>query len=176
MCTGSIRTTFLRWLKLSTTATSVQIGVEIGEVRRRFIAALDAFKADVQSAFRARSLPPLLESLRAWFAFDYERNRKADGVATFDDLLVWARDLLLNGGARRYFQSRYTHVLIDEFQDTDPLQAEIGFYLAATADADVGPAVLAYPAAATGRPVRPWAMPSRAFTASAGPIWASRRL
>ena len=92
----------------------------------------------LQQQIQAAALYPLLRSLRLRFAVDYAADRKADGVATFDDLLVWARDLLLNGGARRYFQSRYTHVLIDEFQDTDPLQAEIGFYLAATADADVG--------------------------------------
>ena len=51
---------------------------------------------------------------------------------------MWARDLLLDDDARHYFQSRYTHILIDEFQDTDPLQAEIGFYLAAADDAPVG--------------------------------------
>ena len=30
---------------------------------------------------------------------------------------------------RRYFQKRFTHVLVDEFQDTDPIQAEVLFYL-----------------------------------------------
>ena len=32
---------------------------------------------------------------------------------------------------RRYLQDRFTHVFIDEFQDTDPLQAEILLLLAA---------------------------------------------
>ena len=31
---------------------------------------------------------------------------------------------------RRYFQRRFDYVLVDEFQDTDPLQAEIAFLLA----------------------------------------------
>src|SRR5690606_25146627 len=39
------------------------------------------------------------------------------------------RMLKNNPEVRQYFQGRYTHLLIDEFQDTDPLQAEILFYL-----------------------------------------------
>ena len=39
--------------------------------------------------------------------------------------------------ARRRSQDLYTHILIDEFQDTDPLQAEIAFYLAAKPDATI---------------------------------------
>ena len=37
---------------------------------------------------------------------------------------------------REHLQDRYTRILIDEFQDTDPLQAEIAFYLAADPEAD----------------------------------------
>lgn len=57
--------------------------------------------------------------------------RKRDGVATFHDLLTWARDLLRDDlDVRRRAQARWSRILIDEFQDTDPLQAEISFYLA----------------------------------------------
>ena len=91
-----------------------------------------AFTATVEAA----PLMPLLHSLRQ-FALDYERERKSEGVATFDDLLVWARDLLRdNSSVREHLQGRYQHILIDEFQDTDPLQAEIAFYLAAEPEAD----------------------------------------
>ena len=65
------------------------------------------------------------------FVTSYSSERKADGVATFDDLLVWARDLLLNENAWQDLRQRYQYILLDEFQDTDPLQAEIAFYLAA---------------------------------------------
>ena len=105
------------------------------EVRAQFRETGTTFQQSVRSAV----LSPLLQNLHQRFAVGYAEARKADGAATFDDLLVWARDLLRdNDDARRYFQSRYTHILIDEFQDTDPLQAEIGFYLAATGDAPVG--------------------------------------
>ncbi len=104
-------------------------------VRAQFRETGTTFQQSVRSAV----LYPLLLYLHRHFAVGYAAARKADGAATFDDLLVWARDLLRdNDDARRYFQSRYTHILIDEFQDTDPLQAEIGFYLAATGDAPVG--------------------------------------
>ena len=91
-----------------------------------------------QETVRASTLAILLRSLRAQFAVEYEVGRKSDGVVTFTDLLVWARDLLRdNAAARHHFQRKYSHILIDEFQDTDPLQAEIAFYLAAAPDADV---------------------------------------
>ncbi len=91
-----------------------------------------------QETVRAAALAILLRSLRAQFAVEYEAERKSDGVVTFTDLLVWARDILRdNAAARHHFQRKYSHILIDEFQDTDPLQAEIAFYLAAAPDADV---------------------------------------
>ena len=93
----------------------------------------------VRDAPKVKALIPLLHNLRQAFALDYAAQRKADGVATFDDLLVWARDLLRDDAeARAHFRHQYSHILIDEFQDTDPLQAEIAFYLAAAPDAPVG--------------------------------------
>jgi ATP-dependent exoDNAse (exonuclease V) beta subunit len=68
---------------------------------------------------------PLVEE----FVTRYAERRRADGVADFDDLLVWARDLLRNPEVRAYFHRRYRCVLIDEFQDTDPVQAELATLL-----------------------------------------------
>lgn len=49
----------------------------------------------------------------------------------YQDLLLHTAGLLReNPEVRRYFQARYTHLLVDEFQDTDPVQAQIMFYLA----------------------------------------------
>ena len=94
-----------------------------------------------QTTVKAALLIPLLRNLRQRFAVDYANRRKANGMATFDDLLVWARDLLRDvPDARAYFQQKYARILIDEFQDTDPLQAEIAFYLAAADHADISSA------------------------------------
>ena len=68
---------------------------------------------------------------------DYAAERKRDGRADFDDLLFWARDLLRDSApARRYFRRRFRAVLIDEFQDTDPVQAELALLL--TSDEEPG--------------------------------------
>ncbi len=86
-------------------------------------------------AARRAALSPLLEMVRL-FVRAYLESRRRSGVAEFHDLLVWARDLLRdNLEARRHFQQRFSHVLVDEFQDTDPIQAEIAFFLSGD-DAD----------------------------------------
>ena len=98
-----------------------------------------AVSAAVRRAPLVKELIPLLRNLRRRFASEYEAGRKAEGVATFNDLLAWARDLLRDSASsRQHFQKKYTHILIDEFQDTDPLQAEIAFFLAAGPDAAIG--------------------------------------
>ncbi len=67
----------------------------------------------------------------------YRRTRIEAGRLNFTDLLIAARDLLKNSApARVYFSSRYTHLLVDEFQDTDPVQAEIMMLLTAQDAAD----------------------------------------
>jgi ATP-dependent helicase/nuclease subunit A len=54
----------------------------------------------------------------------------AQGRLDFTDLLGSLRDLLAGDlAARAALQARFMYVLVDEFQDTDPLQAEIVFYL-----------------------------------------------
>ena len=52
------------------------------------------------------------------------------GQLDFTDLLGRLRDLLADDlAARGALQGRFRYLLVDEFQDTDPLQAEIVFYL-----------------------------------------------
>ena len=79
---------------------------------------------------RRAALMPILEALRK-YVIDYAEKRRTEGRAEFQDLLVWARDLLRdNLEVRDHFRKRFSHLLIDEVQDTDPLQAEIAMFLA----------------------------------------------
>ena len=56
----------------------------------------------------------------------YESLKRERGVLDFVDLLLKARNALRDHEAvRRYFRRRFRFLLIDEFQDTDPLQVEI---------------------------------------------------
>lgn len=73
---------------------------------------------------RRLALGDLLEQLKK-FVTGYAEDRRNAGHAEFHDMLTWAVDLLKNPEALSHFQSRYTHVLVDEFQDTDPLQVEL---------------------------------------------------
>jgi ATP-dependent exoDNAse (exonuclease V) beta subunit len=56
----------------------------------------------------------------------YHEHKRASAQLDFDDLIYAARDLLRDHEAvRQALGQRYAKVLVDEFQDTDPLQAEI---------------------------------------------------
>jgi len=62
----------------------------------------------------------------------YLRLKQRAGALDFVDLLLRARDLLVrHRSVREAFQSRFACLFVDEFQDTDPLQAEILLLLAA---------------------------------------------
>jgi len=64
---------------------------------------------------------------------EYERKRKRAGGLDFTGLLIRSAELLRKGGShvRSYFHKRFTHICVDEFQDTDPVQAEVMMLLAA---------------------------------------------
>jgi len=56
----------------------------------------------------------------------YRDHKRASAHLDFDDLIFAARDLLRDHDAvRQALGQRFAHVLVDEFQDTDPLQTEI---------------------------------------------------
>ncbi len=56
----------------------------------------------------------------------YDEMRRSRGQLNYTDLLMRAAKLLRdNHHVRSYFRNRFTHLLVDEFQDTDPIQAEV---------------------------------------------------
>jgi ATP-dependent exoDNAse (exonuclease V) beta subunit len=62
----------------------------------------------------------------------YAALKQDAGRLDFVDLLLEARNLVRDhDGVREDFQRRFTRIFVDEFQDTDPLQAEILLLLAA---------------------------------------------
>jgi ATP-dependent helicase/nuclease subunit A len=95
------------------------------ELRKEVHTALSAAQAELGTAVLMGLLPAVQD-----FVLGYAEQRRRDGVATFDDLLLWSRDLLRRAPAREYFRSHIRRIIVDEFQDTDPVQADIVFCLA----------------------------------------------
>ncbi len=108
----------------------------IDEVRG-LLEQADAARASVIATHQRATLDLLLTRLRG-FVRAYADERRQDGRIEFHDLLVLARDLLRNDPrVRAALSERFRVLLIDEFQDTDPLQIEIAVLLASD-DPDAG--------------------------------------
>jgi ATP-dependent helicase/nuclease subunit A len=94
----------------------------------------DQMKAMLDKFIRASDadLAPLLHRELQEPIADYERLKTRAGRLDFLDLLIRARDLIRDDASvRNELQRHFTHFFVDEFQDTDPLQAEILLLLAA---------------------------------------------
>jgi ATP-dependent exoDNAse (exonuclease V) beta subunit len=90
-------------------------------------AHLDQFRMDADADLAAALQAELRDAIAR-----YENLKRRAGALDFLDLLLHARDLVRrDAGVRRGFQDRFKHIFVDEFQDTDPLQAEILLLLAA---------------------------------------------
>ena len=134
--------------------------VDLNEVRDGFLARLEGFReevgADLAALLREELRPLLGKYERTTGGGDpetetanrngtaeaedgaekapttYEEAKRTAGRLDFDDLLLRTRDLLRDDpGAREELRTRFTHILVDEYQDTDPVQTEILFLLTA---------------------------------------------
>jgi ATP-dependent exoDNAse (exonuclease V) beta subunit len=67
----------------------------------------------------------------------FQERKRATAQLDFDDLIYAARDLLRDHSSVRVaLGRRFQHVLVDEFQDTDPLQTEIFWRLCGDPETD----------------------------------------
>ncbi len=103
--------------------------------------------ADFSDAYRRLPSQRLLYEVVSWimaeFVPEWESRKQAGGLLDFDDQLWLARDLLLKSKAvRREFQARYATLLVDEFQDTDPIQWDIVRLLSSSELSETDPAKL----------------------------------
>ena len=169
---------------------------ELARSRREPALALDAGSGAVRRLPEGRAArrgatrcTPRLDALRAtlpaptWrrgsatscgpWSRRYERLKARAGCLDFLDLLLRARDLVRDDAAvRAELQERFTHLFVDEFQDTDPLQAEILLLLAADDPAETRLAARA----ARRRASSSWsAIRSSRSTASGAPTSRSTR-
>ncbi len=94
---------------------------QVVSARGQLIANLETFQAAADADLAATLRTEMWD-----LVVRYDDLKRRAGKLDFVDLLILARDLVRgNAEVRRYLQQRFTHIFIDEFQDTDPLQAEI---------------------------------------------------
>jgi ATP-dependent helicase/nuclease subunit A len=81
--------------------------------------------------WREHVYPSALEAIRS-SQVRYDRLRQMAGRLNYQDLLMKAAALLrAHPEVRRYLRNRFKCLLVDEFQDTDPIQAEVMLLLTA---------------------------------------------
>lgn len=82
---------------------------------------------ETYSQYRHGLCIAFLMNAMAFFKLEKKKEKKL----TNKDLLIFARDMIKGSElARQFFSKKYTYFYIDEFQDTDPIQTELIFYLA----------------------------------------------
>ena len=93
---------------------------------RKFIARVVDLCEELSTTAGRRLFRDVVLWLVSEFLPEWERRKREEAALDFDDQLVAARDLLKRHRAvRRYFHERFVTLLVDEFQDTDPVQLEI---------------------------------------------------
>ncbi|TGK24859.1 ATP-dependent helicase [Leptospira yasudae] len=114
---------------------------DFGKTKTRFPSneTLVAIHSEIQNT--GRSLQAILEKdypifnqrIRdvAQIFEDYKTYKKERSLLDYDDLLYFTRDLLANHpGVRAALSEKYRFVMVDEFQDTNKIQAHIACLLA----------------------------------------------
>src|SRR5438876_3140410 len=99
---------------------------EVLAARDTLFAELQQFKKDADA-----DLAACLQQELAGATSRYQELKASTGALDFGDLLAKARDLIqTNDAVRIHLQQKFTRIFVDEFQDTDPIQAEIVLLLA----------------------------------------------
>ena len=99
-------------------------GLLNGQAEELHLACCQGWTALLQSV-AARVLTDLVTAIQP-IADNFRAYKRSAALLDFDDLIFAARDLLRDHPVvRGALAKRYAHVLVDEFQDTDPLQTEI---------------------------------------------------
>jgi ATP-dependent exoDNAse (exonuclease V) beta subunit len=121
-------------LKPDTTSDRPDTTSERDVTRTEVLAARDALFADLQQ-FRKDADADLAAGLQQELAgatANYRLLKMAAGALDFADLLSRTRELIRsNAAVRRHLQQKFTRIFVDEFQDTDPIQADILLLLSA---------------------------------------------
>jgi ATP-dependent exoDNAse (exonuclease V) beta subunit len=100
---------------------------EVLATRDALLADLEQFRQDADA-----DLAAALQQELSGATGRYQALKTAAGTLDFSDLLARTLDLVAaNAAVRRHLQTKFARIYVDEFQDTDPIQAAILLLLAA---------------------------------------------
>ena len=101
-------------------------GESLGEDALQLLSAISFYKNTLRLEEAAGKAPAQWQSIFCAILEHYEKAVRSCGGLDFDDMLCRCRDLL-SSDARLLssWQERFRHILIDEFQDINPVQYEV---------------------------------------------------
>ncbi len=127
------RSLLLRWEAKSKGVQAKWARPESCREQKKRMKELGERLASYKKSLRTEIFSELILWLSGFVSY-VEGKKRREGCVDFDDLLFLARDMLRDHvDVRRHFQSRYRYFLVDEFQDTDPVQAEMIWWLSTQA-------------------------------------------
>ena len=106
---------------------------QVKEIKTRVKALRDEICPDIVGTYVDGAVRVVVRHLSE-IVLDEARERQRSGQLEFHDLLVLARDVLSKHAVAATTHERYQRVLLDEFQDTDPLQLELAQRIVAGTD------------------------------------------
>lgn len=99
---------------------------DINEIIEKLINAFSFYKNTEDKERTLKKVPEIYRDQFWDFFSAYQLEMKKKQLIDFDDMLYQCKLMLeQNGEIREYWKSRFSHILIDEFQDTNPIQYEI---------------------------------------------------
>lgn len=106
------------------------LGIDRNTEKENLKVAIDFINASKESGLRAKRVetldPLLLEIYKA-----YEESCKREGLFDYAELMLKVNESMARneGGMREVLRARFSDILVDEFQDTNPMQYEWLDYL-----------------------------------------------
>ena len=122
------------WLnRIIQTDDAQRAGIVLGRIPFSNAKTTEFFLSRVRDIQRRITHPLVLEIVKwlSGFPQAYAERKTRQGLLDFDDLLHMSCSLVRNDiQVRRDLQERFRYIIVDEFQDTDPIQAELIVFLA----------------------------------------------
>jgi ATP-dependent exoDNAse (exonuclease V) beta subunit len=119
-----------KWKKACKRAGRLAMDADIcNEEASELYFEVDAALQDLVTCVAGHLVGIIFDALNP-FQTIYQQRKRVSAALDFDDLLYFARDLLReHPEVRKALADKYRFVLVDEFQDTDPIQCEILFLM-----------------------------------------------